>query len=110
MTLPIRIHQVIRARRGADQAITTQEICRTLGLPLRSEREIRRQIEEHSPRWPELVCAIPGRGYFVATEFEEAERYDNWLSQLVNRALCKRKTFRAAAARLGLRVPSEKAA
>ena len=104
MSLADRIHRILRGRQGAEQAVSAPELCRLLGLPQRAEREVRQAIEDAAPRWPDLICAIPGKGFFVAVDLEEAERYDNWLKQLADAALAKRSAFLAACARKGIRL------
>lgn len=104
MTLADRIFRLLQRHRGADCAISAPQICAELGES--NERQIRREIDEHSARWPQLVCSLPGQGYFIAQTFEEAQKCDSWLSDLAQAALVKRDAFRSACARMGLRVPT----
>ncbi len=90
---------------GREQAITAPAIAQELGWPESRERLVRQIIATESALWPVLVCGVPGQGYFIAEDVEEAAAYDSWLSDLHAKAEDKVTAFRASAARIGFRFP-----
>lgn len=104
------IFAVIKQRNGAENAINAVEICHRLGWPAKREREVRQRIADEAALWPQLVCATPGKGYFIPETYEELERYDNWLGNLVRSAELKRAEFRESARHHGFRLRTERIA
>jgi hypothetical protein len=97
-----KIYKIIRAHIGRPQAISAPEISALLKWKPSYEREVRRIISDESHLWPgTLVCSTPGKGYFCAETYEEAENYDNWLSDLIDAAQNKRTAFRTACQKMG---------
>ncbi len=103
-----RIASILRRHVGREEAIGAPDICRELGWPLKREREVRRIIADQAPLWEGvLVCAKPGDGYFVASNIDEAQAYQNWLNDLTNKAALKSSAFRLSAAAMGLHLGNE---
>jgi hypothetical protein len=103
------IHRIIRTRVGAAEAISSPCIAQELRWKPSREREVRRIISDESHLWSNiLVCSIPGKGYFCADTFEEAESYNNWLSDLVDQAKNKSDAFRTACEKMGFRFTPKK--
>jgi len=99
-----KIFKIIRSHIGRPQAISAPQICHQLRWKPSYERDVRRIISDESHLWPGiLVCSFPGAGYFCAETYEEAETYDNWLSDLVDAAWNKRAAFRTACAKMGFK-------
>lgn len=97
-----KVHRIVRRHIGAGNAISAPEIAKELGWRPTMEREIRRLISDEGHLWPGiLVCSIPGKGFFCADSFEEAEAYDNWLADLKTKAVQKHSAFRVACAKMG---------
>jgi hypothetical protein len=99
-----KVWKIIRAHVGRPQAIGAIEIAQRLKWRPSQERMVRQIISDEAHLWPGiLVCATPGKGYFCAETYEEAENYDNWLSGLVTAAQNKRTAFRTACEKMGFR-------
>lgn len=102
-----QIEAVLRQHVGREQAITAPQICRALNWPLTLEREVRRILKEEGRSWGKegelfIICAIPGRGYFLAQDIEEIEAHDNWLSAQYAAVGKTRRDFRALCKNLGI--------
>jgi hypothetical protein len=99
-----KVFAIIRAHIGAEDAITAPEIARELRWKASDERKVRRIISDEGYLWPDiLVCSIPGKGYFCATSYEEAESYDSWIAGLLDSAREKQTAFRAQCRKMGFR-------
>lgn len=91
-----RVHDVLLKHRGRAQAITALKVCRELRWGITQTREVRSIIEDHAnSEWPGLLCAIPGVGYFFATDLEEIATYRQYLVCLSNAAQAKVRSFDA---------------
>ena len=100
-----RIYEIIRGRRGRDQAISSYQICLALGWPPARERAVRQIISDESMLWPGLlVCSVAGAGFFCATTCEEAFACETWLRESRDRAQGKLDAFTAQCRKLGLRL------
>jgi hypothetical protein len=98
-----QIHELIRARRGRAQAISTLEICLQLGWPASRYRLVEQIISDESMLWPHcLVCFAPCVGYFCAASHEEAFACESWLRALRDEAQMKLDTFTAQCRKIGL--------
>jgi len=99
-----RICELIRARRGRQQAITAYQICQILGwLPSR-EAPVRRIIADESMLWSGiLVCRAAGDTYFCATNCEEALACETWLREARDAAQLALDAFLSQCRSLGLR-------
>lgn len=102
-----QIQAVLRQHVGRDQAISAPGICRILRWPLSLEREVRRIIKDEGRSWGGegelfVVCAIPGRGFFIAADFEEIQNHDNWLSAQYAAVGKSRRDFRTLCKNLGI--------
>ena len=100
-----RIAAVLAQNVGREQAITATAICHELGWPESRARLVRQIIASESALWPVLVCGVPGAGFFVAQDIEEAAQYDSWLADLATLAQAKVTDFRESARRIGFRFP-----
>lgn len=99
-----KIYRIIRSHIGVADAINSREIARQLRWKPSAEREVRRIISDEAHLWPGiLVCSVPGKGFFCAESYEEAESRDNWLSDLVDAARLKQTAFRTACAKMGFK-------
>jgi len=104
-----QIEGVLRQHRGKDRAISSPEICRELGWKITLEREVRRLIKRESRSWGKegelfLVCAVPGKGYFLAEDFDEVQAYRNWMSDQYMTLGRELKTFDQQCRILGIRL------
>lgn len=103
MTLADQIADILRSHRGRESAITSAEIARELQLPRSAERTIRETISDED--WEEremLVVAVPGFGFYLATDASEVDAYHALLCSLRDRAAAKVTTFVAACRRAGI--------
>ena len=105
-----QISAIISRHIGADQSITAPEICLELGWKPSRYRRVRQIIAAEAVLWPALVCAKSGDGYFVASNYEEAESYHNWLLELAVLGKMKLLGFRKMLSQHGLHVPISDAA
>lgn len=105
------IRRVLRSRRGAGRAITAPEIAAEIGLSRGRGRCVRRIIQMRAGDWDGmLVCAIPGKGYFCAKDYEEAAIYHRYLVGLMEQAEKTLENFSERAARAGFRMGHRRAA
>jgi len=100
-----KIAAVLRQHVGRESVITARGIARRLRLPESYERAVRDAIadEDWEPR-EMLVVAIPGIGFYVASDIAEADAYHALLCILRDRAAAKVEKFRRTAAKLGIRL------
>jgi hypothetical protein len=97
-----KVYAIVRTHIGAGDAISAPEIAKQLGWRAYRERVVRRIISDEGHLWPNiLVCSIPGKGFFCAETYEEAEAYDNWLGDLITSAREKQIIFRVACQKMG---------
>jgi len=103
MKLSDQIAHVLRQHQGRENAIRSREIAERIGLPPSADRAIREAIADEDWEARELlVVAIPGCGYYVATDIAEADAYVLFLTMLRDRAVAKLSKFRTAARLLGI--------
>lgn len=105
MSLADRIADVLRQHIGRENAIKSRHIAADLGLPPNADRLIRDTIADEDWEAREmLVVAIPGIGFYVATDIAEADAYHALLCILRDRAAAKVEKFRRTAAKLGIHI------
>lgn len=103
MTLPDQIAHILRQHQGRENAIRSREIAKLIGLAPSADRTIREAISDEDWEVRELlVVAIPGFGYYVATDIAEADAYVIFLTMLRDRAAAKLTKFQTTARRLGI--------
>ena len=104
---------VLRRHVGRDQVISAKAIALEIGLRLsNSDREVREilseAIEDGSLEELEVpICAIPGQGYFLASDIDEAQAYADLLSLLATEAARKSRNVTALFKSMGLRLQSK---
>ncbi len=97
-----RVHCALLEHNGRDNAVTAPALCFRLGWSKGQEREVRRIIEKHANKdWLGVLCAIPGLGYFFATDMEEIATYRKYLVGLKKAAARKVVDFDATLKREG---------
>jgi hypothetical protein len=85
---------ILRSRVGREQAITAPAIALRMGWTPNSERVVRSLIEIHANGdWPGVLCAMPGTGYYFASNLEEIEEYRGLLATLKKAANAKLQKF-----------------
>lgn len=78
-----RIHSLLVHCAGIDAALTAPAICKRLGWPKSRDREVRRLIARHANNdWLGVLCAVPGTGYFFASNLDEIVTYRKYLVSL----------------------------
>lgn len=96
---------VLSSHRGAAQLISSVDIAGELGYTPSFERTVRDAIseegEELSKKHSVVICAISGRGFFLAETLDEAVTYYNWLMDLRDRANLKLEGFEKICLRRG---------
>ncbi len=99
------VADILAQARGRDHALTSGEIAMRLrdsGAEARCDsRGVRAIISELQDRWPFIVCAAPGGGYFVPADFDEVRAYFLFLSTLESAAIAKRKALQKKAKQQG---------
>lgn len=110
MSLIDRIAALLRQHVGRESLISARAIARRLRLPQKdAARLVRDEIANEDWLSREmLVVAIPGAGYFLAADQEEAANYDSVLFKLKVTADSKWKRFRAACHAAGIHLGSTK--
>ena len=108
------IVEILRAHVGREQIISAREIADEIGLCQKhSDRLVRELITDalHDGTF-ELyevpLCAIPGKGYFVASDVEEAQAYADFCHALATEAARKSKAVRALFKGFGLNLTTAK--
>ena len=105
MTTTLKIIGVLRSHVGRENLISSADLARRVGLRPTHARQVRDLLSEalHDGTLEELevpLCAIPGSGYFLAADVEEAQAYHDFLHALATEASRKttavKKLFRAA--------------
>lgn len=102
------IAAILPCYRGADNAISSDAIARQIqGMGFThsySPRRVRSVIASFQDRWPFLVCATPGGGYYTPENFDEVRTYYLFLAGLEEAAIAKRQGFQKSAARQGFKI------
>jgi hypothetical protein len=94
MTPAERVYSCLCEHQGRDQAITAPGICKRLGWSRGREREVRRMIAGNANKaWLGVLCAVPGLGYFFASDMEEIATYRKYLVGLRKQAAIKVTDF-----------------
>ncbi len=111
MINPDKVRAILAKHRGKENIISATRICLKLGLDLRQDREVRRVIKEQARAWstreePFIVCGVPGLGYFVAQDIEEAQATADWLFHLKEAAIAADGDFRSICRKSGLHLDS----
>lgn len=105
-----KIVTLLRSHVGRDRIISAEAIAAHIGAPqLDGARVVRDILSEalHDGSLEELeipLCAIPGRGYFLASTAEEAQAYLNVLVALWVEAGRKTRAVAKLFASLGIRL------
>jgi hypothetical protein len=92
------IFSVVRAHRGAANAIDAFDICDELGWSHGCARNVRRLIADNYRTWPEIVCARVGApdgsgGYFIAETYAEIEAYWAHLDDFAAKQVAKANDY-----------------
>ncbi len=109
--LRTRVFSILREHVGRDNIITSAEIARQAGLRAEdASRLIRELITDalHDGTLEELelpVVAVPGSGFFVCSDLEEAEKYVDFLRILASEADRKVKAAQRLFKSFGLHIP-----
>lgn len=104
----INIILVLRQHVGRDNIIRALDLAEDAGIRGRSrDRSVRDLLTEalHDGTLEELevpLCGIPGRGYFLAADIEEAQAYSDWCHALAAEAARKSKAVRGLFGSFGL--------
>jgi hypothetical protein len=110
-----KIISLLRSHVGRDRIISAESIAAHIGAPqLDGARVIRDILSEalHDGSLEELevpLCAIPGRGYFLASSAEEAQAYLNLLVALWVEAARKMRAVARLFLSLGIRLVIQRA-
>jgi hypothetical protein len=104
-----QIVDVLRSHVGRDQIISAQAIADQVGANHDGARLVREILSEalHDgslERMEVPLCAIPGKGYFLAATAEEAQAYLNLLVALTAEAGRKMRAVARLFASLGIRL------
>lgn len=90
-----RILTLLRSHVGRDNLISAEAIATAIGLPQRDGARIVRDLLSEALHDGTLedqeipLCAIPGKGYFLASDIEEAQAYADWCRSLAAEAARK---------------------
>jgi len=110
--LLVNIIAELRGHTGRDNLISSRDLARVLELPhSHGERTVRDLLTQalHDGTLEELevpLCAIPGQGYFLASDITEAQAYADWCYALASEALRKSSAVRALFRSMGLHLQS----
>lgn len=101
---------VLRSHVGRDEIISAKAIAEEIGIRIRNgDREVREILSEalDDGSLEELeipLCAIPGKGYFLAADIDEAQAYADFISSLATEAARKSRNVTALFKSMGLRL------
>lgn len=84
--------------RGADYAASAKTIGSYLGF---RARKVRHLISLYLDRFPFVVCATPGNGFFISTDPADLAHYEATLHALLQAAAIRIRSFRILARRCG---------
>jgi hypothetical protein len=111
--LTISIVQVLRQHVGRDSIISAQEIATEIGLRQKHGDRLVRELITDALHDGTLelyeipLCAIPGQGYFLASDIEEAQAYADFCQTLATEAARKTKAIRKLFKGIGLTLTSK---
>ena len=96
--LPVEAHAIIgylhRHARGCASAVTAPAIAAAQGIGPANGRLVRGIIAQYQAEFPFVVCAIPGRGYFITEDPADMEQYDRNLMSLLHSVAARVSAFR----------------
>lgn len=110
----ISIVEILRKHVGREEIITAQEIASKIGLTQRHGDRLVRELITDALHDGTLelyeipLCAIPGKGYFVASDIEEAQAYADFCHVLATEAARKTKAVRKLFKSIGLNLTASK--
>ena len=110
MSLLTEILIALRPHVGRENLISAKELAREVGLDLKDgARKVRQELSDAlcDGALEELeipLCAIPGQGYFIASDYEEAQDYADFLNTLASEAARKLTRTLCLFAGVGLKV------
>lgn len=105
-----KILTLLRSHVGRENLISAESIAMVIGLPQRDGARLVRDLLSEALHDGTLedqeipLCAIPGKGYFLASDIEEAQAYLNLLLTLLAESARKARAVAKLFASLGLKL------
>ena len=106
--IPQQVHDIVGYlfchAEGIANAKTSRQIAEGIGLTGTSgERKVRHLISCYHAQLPVVVCARPGKGFYITKDPEQMAHYERTLYALLKAAAAHISAFRRNASRNGYR-------
>lgn len=93
---------LVEFAKGKENAARSSDIGRYLSFPGKDPgRHVRKLISLYLADLPCIVCGTPGDGFFVSTEAEDMDHYEQNLHALLKASAVRIKAFRQLTKRMG---------